>query len=84
MTTQVLSPLAGVLVAGVFFYAVHEAMSEQTRAMLASLHARAAALRRVDTYDPASAAPRAELPSAYAPHRPTYWEETHERWSVRA
>lgn len=83
MTSHMLSPLAGVLVAGVFFYAVHDAMTEQTRAMLTSLQERADALQRVDAYDHATSLPRAAVPSAYTPHRPTYWEEIHARWSVR-
>ncbi|WFD36167.1 hypothetical protein MCUN1_003043 [Malassezia cuniculi] len=83
MTSQLLSPLAGVVVAGIFAYAVHEAMTDQTRAMLSSLQARSAVLQRVDAYDPETSQPRTFVPSSYVPQRPTYWEEIHARWSVR-
>ncbi|WFD31514.1 hypothetical protein MSPP1_002552 [Malassezia sp. CBS 17886] len=80
--SSVLSPVAGVLVAGLLVYTVNEALVDQTRFMLVTMRSRAAALGRAEDYEIATGKRGDPVyASAYQPPPPTYWEEIKGRWN---
>jgi hypothetical protein len=80
--STVLSTLGGALVGGVLLYAVHEAMQDQTRYMVTTLHSRVEGLEHAGEFDRVTGKRHAVLASDFQPGPPTYLQEMQARWNV--